>query len=246
MKKIIFSMALFSCLPAVCYAKATSCPLFPLLDALVTPLPVGDDASFAMASSLRQFQKQIVDKAKEYRESMEKYRDKLGTELSSSGDASFKLPEIKSVENGAGTGIDVFAGNADPEGQKGSVVDLTKPDSIQKALDDFVLVSNTATVAEEQMADQVKRRYLQQSAAETMAKVLYYKHELNELIKMEEDIANASADETTAGVISLANRVAELKNRVKVLQQKVTSLILELETGSFLYTQEFLSTKIQE
>ena len=226
-------------------ADATMCPLFPLMDALVTPLPVGDDTSFASASALRQIQKETTKKAQEYRESMEKYRDKLGTDLSSGG-AVFTMPEIKSAEQGTSTGIDVFAGTADPEGKKGTVVNLTKPDSVQKALDDFVLVSNVASVADDKMAEYVKKRYVQQSAAETLAKVLYYKHELGELTKMEDEIADASGDNTTAGVISLANRVAELKNRVKVLQQKVASLILELETGPYLYTQEFLSTKIQE
>ena len=245
MKKIILSAVLFLSLPMVCQAKVTMCPLFPLLDAIVTPLPVGDETTLALTIPLNEFQKQITTKAQEYRESMEKYRDKLGTELSSNVEP-FKMPEIKSPENGTDTEIDVFAGKADPEGKKGVVVDLTNPNSIQKALDDFVLVSNTAMAAEGQMANQIKKRYVQQSAAETLAKVLYYKHELNELVKMEDEIADATADETTAGVISLANRVAELKNRVKVLQQTVASLILELETGPSLYTQEFLSTTIQE
>ena len=245
MKKIIFSGILFFCFPAICYAAATFCPLFPLLDALITPLPVGDDLSFESASLLNQIQKKITKQAQEYRMQMEKYRDKLGTELSPGAEA-FEMSEIKSPESGTETGIDVFAGKADPEGKKGVVVDLTNPNSIQKALDDFVLVSNTATAAEGQMANQIKERYVQQSAAETLAKVLYYKHELNELTKMEDEIANATGAQTTIGVISLADRVAELKNRVRILQLKVASLVLELETGPTLYTQEFLSTTIQE
>jgi len=245
MKKIILFAILFFCLPAVCWSGATWCPLFPLVDILITPLPVGDDMTYGVTSPMVEVQKQITKKAKEYREQMEKYRDKLGTDLSSSG-SSFELPEIKSPERAGQLGIDVFDGTADPEGKKGTIVDLTNPNSIQKALDDFVLVSNITSVAEEQMVSNIKERFFQQAFAEVLARVLYYKHELAEIKKMEEDIVNASADTTTAGVISLANRVAELKNRVRILQQKTASLALEMEALTGIYGQKSLTDELQE
>ena len=177
---------------------------------------------------------------------MEKYRDKLGKELSVSGDTSVKMPEIESPETAGQLGIDVFDGKADPEHKRVTVVNLTDPNSIQKVLNDFVLVSNVASLADEQMASDIKERFFQQAYAEALARVLFYKHELAELKKIEEDVSNLSGDKTTAGVISVSNRVAELRNRIKILQQKTASLTLELEALSGIYGQKFLTEELQE
>ncbi len=202
---------------------------FPILDALITPLPVFDAGTFGGLSS--SYMQQIEEVIKSHKQKIEKMKEQLKlfeneVDLSSSPLQRYLVNQPKTAQRGSETPIDAFKAtgkeNIDGGLISDSDVDLTNPSSLEKAIEP-ILVSQAVGSVEENLKKIQRDQYEQQVVIDVLAKTLYYKKELEDLQNTMSQISAASSTADSAGAVAVPAEFMAVKNKIKALQMKITA-----------------------
>ncbi len=202
---------------------------FPILDALITPLPVFDAGTFGGLSS--SYMQQIEEAIKAYKQKLEKVKEQAKlfmneTDLSSNPLQRYLVNQPETAQKGSETPIDAFKAtgkeNIDGGVTSDTNVDLTDAASLEKAIEP-ILVSQAVGSVEENLKKIQRKQYEQQNVIDVMAKVLYYKKELEDLQETMSQISAASSSPDSAGAVAVPAEFMAVKNKIKALQMKITA-----------------------
>ena len=94
--------------------------------------------------------------------------------------------------------------------------------SLEKAIEP-ILVSQAVGSVEENLKKIQRKQYEQQNVIDVMAKVLYYKKELEDLQETMSQISAASSSPDSAGAVAVPAEFMAVKNKIKALQMKITA-----------------------
>ena len=140
---------------------------------------------------------------------------------------NFGVPEAEDSEKGTDTSVDVYKGKAKDVPTK--VVDFKKENEVEKVVMDAVVVANPITASERKATEERKAAYIQQSTLDIVARVLYYKNELNKLEETLHEMHEVSGEGDTIGVHEISIRMKDANQRIQALQEKVLASRLELQ-----------------
>lgn len=254
MKKIIYTLLLSAAL--VMPSRPSHAIIFPLLDALITPLPVFDASS--MGTLIANYVQQVMQVVKSIEQAGGKAQETIklvssgATSLTSIQMPSLPFNEIKTAVQGASTGItalkaaaekamsaaaDAASGvtsgiedlQAKAEGILKKNVDLTKPEEIADAVQPQIMVSKAVGVVEEQIKKDRRTQFKQENIQDILARVLYMKYELEQLQKTEAALTSLVSTPDTAGSVSVPPQLTEVENKIKTLQQKIAASRSDLQ-----------------
>lgn len=140
---------------------------------------------------------------------------------------NFGVPVVEDSEKGTDTSVDVYKGKAKDVPTK--VVDFKQEDEVEKVVMDAVIVANPITASERKAAEERKAAYIQQSTLDIVARVLYYKNELNKLRDTLHEMHEVSGEGDTVGVHEISIQMKDANQRIQALQEKILASRLELQ-----------------
>lgn len=221
---ILFLLGVILLTPRFSYAIS-----FPILDALITPLPVFDAGTFGGLTS--SYMQQIEEAIKAHKQKLEKMKEQLKLfmnelDLSSSPLQRYLVNQPKTAQSGSETPIDAFKATGKENIDGGAIsdtnVDLTNAASLEQAIEP-ILVSQAVGSIEENLKKIQRKQYEQQNVIDVLAKTLYYKKELEDLQKTMSQISAASSTSDSAGAVAVPAEFMAVKNKIKALQMKITA-----------------------
>ena len=164
-------------------------------------------------------------------------RTKISRKLS-----KYTVPNIKDYENGTESAVDAYKGRM--QGLETRVVDFKDDKQTADVLKEAIVVSKAVTHGEQVAERERKEAFVQQSILDLLARVLYYKTELNKLRDMDAEMEASLGMNDTIGNLDISERMKDANERIQALQEKILAMRLEVQSIKNFKASKYISHDI--
>ncbi len=221
MKKTLFLGSILFSVISTSSVKASNA--FPILDLLITPLPVMDIVSTPVLGGMTAQQiiaalVSIIDFGN--REALQETMSKDGPDLTGRPVERTDPPEIETVDSSADTNISIIQSTGS------DVTDAKK--TAQAVEKEIMITEETSSLGLEK--ERTKRNlFAQENAISSMANALYYDSKLEELQKTVEALSQTSAQEDKYGALNANYRYMSTWYKLLTLLEQIKAERLQLK-----------------
>ena len=195
--------------------KAQASRAFPILDLLITPLPVSDIVSTPVLGGMTAQQMiaalvAVIDFGN--REALQETMSKDGPGLTDRPVEKTNPPEIEALKNAADTDISVL--------REGGA-DINDPQKTAQVVEkEVMLTEETSSLGREK--EQAKRnKFAQENAISSMANALYFDYKLEDLQKTVEELSQSNAEDDKYGALNANYRYLSTWYKLLTLLEQI-------------------------
>ena len=139
----------------------------------------------------------------------------------------YTVPEIEDYKTGSDSAVDAYRGKM--PGMDASTVDFEDDKETTDVLKDAIVVATGISPAEKTVEKERKNAFIQQSILDLLARVLYYKTELNKLRDLDAEIQSTLGLGDTVGTFDVSERMKDADARVQALEEKILAMRIEVQ-----------------
>lgn len=216
---------LFGCLlTALFYTpKAHASQAFPIMDWLITPLPISDIVSTPVLGGMTAQQViaalvAIIDFGN--REALQETMSKDGPGLTDRPVEKTNPPEIEAIKNASDTGISVL---------KEGGADVKDPKKTAEVVEKELMVSEETSSLGAQKEQAKRNVFAQENAISAMANALYFDTKLEELQKTVDELSRSNAEEDKYGALMANYRYLSTWYKLLTLLEQIKAERLQLK-----------------
>ena len=216
---------LFGCiLTALLYTpKAHASNAFPILDWLITPLPISDIVSTPVLGGMTAQQiiaalVAVIDFGN--REALQETMSKDGPGLTDRPVEKTNPPEIEAIQSASDTDISIL---------KEGGADIKNPRKTAEVVEKELMISEETSSLGVQKERAKRNKFAQENAISAMANALYFDTKLEELQKTVEELSQTNAEEDKYGAVNANYRYLSTWYKLLTLLEQIKAERLQLK-----------------